>query len=524
MSAAPTGSGPVVAVRVDASDQIGGGHLMRCLALADALTVRGAQVRFVCSSVTGPLARRVLAAEHDLSRIDVPRDPVPAEGGLLPHDVQERDAAATVAACETSPDWFVVDHYRLDGTWQRAVATATAARVLVLDDLADRVHDGDLLVDQTAGRQSRDYAALVPARCTVLTGTRYALLRDEFARLRPRALVRRRQVGSTRRILVALGVTDLGGVTGAVVPQLLDAGDSVLDVVVGPAAPSLPALQELAAADPGVALHVDSHDMGELMLRADLAVGAAGTSSWERSCLGLPTVTLVLADNQRFVAQVLGEVGAAHIVDRVEDVGHRVRELLDDVPVLARMSAAAFALCDGRGADRVAEAVVGGASTTGPPTSLALSLRPARPRDSEQLWLWRNDPISRRTSKTLDPVVWSDHAAWFSRVLADESTTTYLVQEASDPVAVVRFGRADGAALVSINVSPHARGRGIGKRALALACEAYERARPGTPLVAEVRPDNVASLSIFRAVGFTQGRGHGTDFVRFSRPAGKPAD
>ena len=175
--------------------------------------------------------------------------------------------------------------------WPVADETALRApgrRIAVIDDLAERPRDCDLVLDPGYGRTAADYAGLARPGATILTGPRYALVRPQFAAARPAALARR-GAGPVRRALVSLGLTDVGAVTGQVVEVLAPhLGEVTLDVVLGRGAPSRERLEALAATDPRIVLHVEALDMARLIAAADLGVGAGGSSTWERCCLGLP--------------------------------------------------------------------------------------------------------------------------------------------------------------------------------------------------------------------------------------------
>jgi spore coat polysaccharide biosynthesis predicted glycosyltransferase SpsG len=197
----------------------------------------------------------------------------------------------------------------------------------------------------------------------LLLGPNHAPVRPAFPALREAALARRAAGGPVARILVSLGLTDVGGITGRVVDLLLPlTGDIALDVVLGSAGPSLPRLTALA--DPRLTLHVDTQDMPRLTLEADLAIGAGGSTSWERCILALPTLTLILADNQIAAATALAATGASPCLD-VADPGFdaaftaQVERLLADEALRASLSAASATVCDGGGAQRVAGAFLG---------------------------------------------------------------------------------------------------------------------------------------------------------------------
>jgi UDP-2,4-diacetamido-2,4,6-trideoxy-beta-L-altropyranose hydrolase len=312
-----------------AGPSVGGGHVMRSLTLARALEARGA----VCAFRATPEVAAVLDA--------------------FAPDQARADADETF-------DAVVFDSYALSADEHRAVAKGRPT--LVIDDLADRPLAADIVLDAGPARKADDYAGLVPAGAKLLLGPNYAPVRPAFPALREAALARRAQGGPVRRILVSLGLTDVGGITQQVVKALRFAvGGVTLDVVLGNAAPSLPALRALAAEDPRLVLHVDTQDMPRLVLEADLAIGAGGSTTWERCVLALPALTLILADNQIAAARALEAAGVSPCLDVREpgfEVAFRreVEALAGNARRLAELSAASATVCDGLGADRVAEA------------------------------------------------------------------------------------------------------------------------------------------------------------------------
>lgn len=491
-----------IAIRVDADPIIGGGHVMRCLSLADALRQRGAETLFVCAALPVALATRLKLHGHALCIIAGAtarrRDTAWHEAAVDEAD-QQQDAAAFVAAARPL-DWALVDHYLLGAPWQVAVRAA-AGRVMVIDDLANREHIAHLLLDQTLYREPGDYAPFITPHTNLLLGPRFALLQSNFAAERPAALARRRESRAVERILVSLGTSDVGAHTVPVVQAALGACDASIDVVLGSTAPSLARVAEMARAEPRLSLHVDTDEMAQLMRDADLAIGAAGTTSWERCCLGLPALTLVVAENQARTALALQTAGASIAIDSPAAVAGVLGDLVSDRTARLVMSAAAFAIGDGRGAARVA-AFLGGQATIAAGCT-DVSLRRARSQDSEPLWLWRNDPVTRAASVNQAAVTWPDHGCWFAATLGDPRRTLLIAELGSRPIAMVRFDReADGQRQeVSINVAPEFRSRGLGQITLALAC-AEQFKRNGGQIGARVNRGNRASQRLFENCGF----------------------
>ena len=474
---------------------------MRCLTLADVLKKRGARIAFACALIPDSLAARIEQSGHILHRIgpveELVDPPIEWDKSVVSPQAQREDARRTFAAADTV-DWVLMDHYRLDRSWLEAAAPDKLR--LVIDDLANRHHDCDILVDQTFGRREDDYGQLVPDDCRILTGGSYAMLRPEFRGERAGALSRREQPQPLRRILISLGLTDVDGITAAALAAVRAAGLSIdIDVVVGDGAPSLAVLKEVSRNDPRVHLHVDAPDMAGLIARADLAIGAAGTSSWERCCLGLPTIALILADNQRLVAGKLEETGAIIVADSPAIITPIVRALADGPDRRLSMVAAAAAITDGRGAERVADALTDRLHEFEP----ALSVRRATGEDSRMAWLWRNDYATRIASRTNAPLPWPDHQSWWSETLASLDRQVFITEADHIPVGIVRFDRQpDGSFEVSINLDPSARGTGLGGRVLAEACGLFISERGNVRLLATIHRSNAASRRIFEKVGF----------------------
>lgn len=358
---------PLVVFRADASLDIGTGHVMRCLTLAEALRARGATCRFVCRTHPGHLIDLVRQRGFKVALLPpatedaptaAPDNMPPAHAHWLGAD-WGTDAEQTRAALGGERvDWLVVDHYALDARWERRLRGA-CSRLMVIDDLADRPHDCDLLLDQNLGRGAADYAALVPGGCAVLTGPHYALLRPEFAALRPDSLARR-ESPQLKRLLITMGGVDKDNATGRVLDALRQCPlplDCQVTVVMGPHAPWLDHVREQAAELPWPAeVMTNVSDMAQLMVASDFAIGAAGSTSWERCCLGLPSILLVLADNQRGIARALERAGAAHMtdIDSIHrDLERFFREVGASETILKAASLAAGTITDGHGADLV---------------------------------------------------------------------------------------------------------------------------------------------------------------------------
>jgi UDP-2,4-diacetamido-2,4,6-trideoxy-beta-L-altropyranose hydrolase len=349
-----------IAIRVDASGQIGIGHFMRCLSLADVLKQNGVGIRFVSRHMPEHMRDMLVAKGYEFMLLNSnPSDDV---AGKLPHSSwlsssQAQDATDTIQALSgQSWDWLVVDHYALDTTWESAMRHEVG-KIMVIDDLADRLHDCDLLLDQNLyGELERRYNGLVPDHCVKLLGPRYALLRPEFAAARKSL---RHRDGQVRRILVFFGGSDLTNETGKTLAAIGSLGqlDLSMDVVAGVTNSHKEDVREHCASLPHAFFHSQVSTMADLMARSDLMIGAGGVTTWERCYLGVPSITVVIANNQYETIKAVAAAGATLYLGRNDEVSMEalataVKRLLGNPPLVREMG-------------RRALEVMGGASSMG---------------------------------------------------------------------------------------------------------------------------------------------------------------
>lgn len=351
----------LITFRVDASIHIGTGHVMRCITLADALSKKGADCQFICKLHEGHLIDFIRSKGYVVHALSLTKQTSDAFADQLAHSrwlgtSQQQDASGCLSILlAQKPSWLVVDHYALDVCWEQQLRPY-CGKLMVIDDLADRRHFCDILLDQTYDRDANDYTALVPADCQLLCGTQYALLRPEFAALRPYSMQRRVQA-QLRRLLITMGGVDKDNVTSQVLIALRASPlpfDCQITVVMGTTAPWLAQVQQLAKDMPwSTHVLIGVNDMAQLMADSDLAIGAAGATSWERCCLGLPTIILVLASNQQHVAQALKQADAARIIPRTQDIAsylpRLLKVMLQQPEVLKTLSQSAARIVDGQG-------------------------------------------------------------------------------------------------------------------------------------------------------------------------------
>lgn len=475
-------------VRVDASAEVGTGHVMRCLALAQAWQAQGGVAVFVSSSCPESLAARVEVEGMSISRVSAP-----AGSG--------DDLAATLAVAHAAgAKWVVVDGYVFGPEFAPTLGEENL-RVLEIDDCGpDRSWSSDWILNQNiyAGE------AMYPGRkgsTRLLLGPKYALLRREFWRLRGHRRVVRLEAS---RILVTLGGGDRHNVTGLVLESLagLIRGGMEVVAVTGAANPNHEELQILAA-KLGSRARVarDVQDMTDLYLWADVAITGGGSTCWETAFMGLASIILILAENQSGVARALDESGSAINAGRVGPMrwdifSGTIERLLADGPQREGMATSGQRLVDSHGSDRVVSAMLGN----------DFWLRPAQPADCEILWRWANDPMTRANSFSPDAIQWETHLAWFTTRLADPNSQILIASchLADQPVGFVRFDLNHDDATISIALAPEFRGKGLARGMISMASRRYLAGSSARRIHAYIRPENTASTKVFAGSGYSE--------------------
>ena len=352
--------------RADSSLEIGTGHIMRCLSLADALAKKGAQCLFLGRDLPGNIASLIAERGHELICLTAPSHRAEThQPGDLAHaswlgvswQEDARECAAHIKNLRSH--WLIIDHYGLDYRWQEIIKPF-AHKLMVIDDLADRKHLADVLLDQNLGRSAQDYAGLVPQDCELRIGPAYALLRPEFSQLRATSMARR-QHAPVQQVMISLGGIDKQNMAGRVLTALgqLELPEALIfNIVAGPTAPWLDELRKQAEGFiRPCKVYSGIKDMAHFMADMDFAIGACGTSSWERACLGLPTLGLILAENQIAGAKAMAQAGIALLLDDTdlaESLRTGLEKMLDQQSRL-QMAQQAASLTDGLGAPNLAE-------------------------------------------------------------------------------------------------------------------------------------------------------------------------
>ena len=516
-------------IRADASFEIGTGHLIRCLTLAKELRKKDARVVFVCREHPGHLCDMLASEGFETVRLPIEKkktggswkkpEKVIDSGELFHSDWLgtdwETDALQTEKALwKDAPwDWAVVDHYALDARWEKRLR-GICEHVMVIDDLADRIHDCDVLLDKNffAEPETR-YKELVPHDCVNLLGPKYALLRPEF---RIAGQFVRMRGNGIARILVYFGGGDTGDLTAMTLKAFssIELAHLLVDVVVGQHNPHIEKLQSQVDSRPGTRLFVQPEGFVELLLRADLCVGAAGGTTWERLCLDLPSIVVTMALNQEAPARELNKANCLCVLGKKEDitparielsVSEAIRRQNDArIPPKPRM-------VDGFGACRVSEVL-------SPSDRNFLTLRRVEKADEEILFHWANDPTVRKQSFKQDRISWEEHQRWFEEKIRSGETWIWILQtEEGLPVGQIRFEVDNGIADIGYSLDEFIRGRGWAKELIKLGIIAFKNRGRQEILQGRVKVRNTASCRTFRRLGFTE-RSRSADTLFFQLP------
>lgn len=338
----------IIFIRTDASLQIGSGHVMRCLTLADELRQCGANVIFICREHTGNLIDLISGKGYDVVRLQQPDTKYVPKPGDVAHAAWlgvslQQDAVDTIATMnKIHANWLIIDHYSIDSHWENLLRPYVD-KIMVIDDLADRPHNCDLLLDQNLYQEMEiRYDNLVSKACQKLLGPKYALLRAEFAAVRKNL---RQRDGQVRRLLVFFGGVDTTNETEKTLQALAEIIDRQfeVDVVVGSGNFHKAQIQYLCSIHKGFHYHCQVNNMADLMAAADLSIGGGGATTWERCFLGLPSITIVIAENQLEASLAIEMAGAAwnlgwHEDVNVSNIQAAINRVLDNPMMLREMS------------------------------------------------------------------------------------------------------------------------------------------------------------------------------------------
>ena len=468
-----------VVFRVDASSSIGTGHLMRCLSLAEALRDRGVETQFICRAHKGHLisllqkkAMPVTILPDTVNSIET----VDADYDAWLGSTQEEDAKQSIAALSgEKPDWLVIDHYGLDVEWEQQLRPHTN-KLMVIDDLANRRHDCDILLDQNYSSDGKSrYAELVNKACKQLLGPHYALLPHEYAIYRKIMSVRDGKVG---RVLVYFGGSDPNNMTGLALEALSspELCNLEVDVVIGPNNPHIKALEIQSRKRPRTTIYGSRPHLADLMVQADLAIGAGGTSTWERMCLGLPTLIISIAENQLPASISLAEARLIHYAGhyssiKINNLIQLFLNLIDDEKRLLELAIQNQVHVDGLGVLRLVEMIA-------PSDIKKIRLRPVSKDDLINYYNWEKNLEAVKVSSNTSYIDWENYQTWFAGKLQEIDSYLFVFELSGLPVGQIRFDRHEDENYIDYALDPIIQERGWASELVALGLNVFSQTKP----------------------------------------------
>lgn len=479
-----------IIIRVDASVWIGSGHVMRCLVIAEKLKTAGFEITFCCLPQKGDLISFIKNRNFNVISLSFPKleyTPISDKDytGWLRRSIDE-DVADFISHFE-STDIVITDHYAIGSEWQEQIRAHFNCKIVAIDDLV-RTHDADLIIDQTLGRKANEYNNL----SNVLTGSKYAILNPRFSELRPHSYYRCIDKSKVK-ILISMGAIDRFNLTLKVMKALSKKDNFLMTVLLGKSSPHFSDVVSYCTKHQKIK-HIEfTNDMAELMLGHDLAIGAPGTTSWERCCLGLPSILIPLAENQKDNCKALVNANAVIKVER-NDIEFKllpsVELLLNEYKEYHKNN---MNICDGLGVNRVAEAI----------TKLikhSVKLRRATSLDTELTYKWQSQPNIRKYFKNTNIPTYSEHSAWMESTIVSKDVELFIVSDGSNDVGSVRIDKEPNVttATISILIAPEYHGKGYAKLALGKIKCLF----PDYILKAFVHKDNKPSQYLFEKSGF----------------------
>ena len=475
---------------------------MRCLVLASMLKEQGHQVVFGCRPQKGDLIDFIRNKGFEVKELVVPSE------WLTPKNSADYEAwlqvpwkvdVASFVSTFDNADLVVVDHYGINAEWEEHCKTQLQCKLFAIDDLL-RSHHADMLLDQTLSRTPSDYVSTVK-EATVLAGCDFALLNPNFAQLRRQA-TQSRVVNPKLRVLVSMGGVDQPNATLKVLNSLSDIATNrpFVTVLLSPKAPNYNSVKAFCDNNSYWIKHIDFVDnMAELMLEHDIAIGAPGTTSWERACLGLPSIIVPLADNQKMVTEQLVKANAViqvNLPDIAHDLKAAYQALVHDWDSFRTTN---LSLCDGLGVFRVTQSI----NSLFNDRNNSILLRPASYANIRQVYDWQVLPETRKYALTPDVPKWEDHQKWMKAKLDVASDYFYMIESLSTGtnIGVIRLDKqANDGYLISIFIQPECFGKGYAKQALTNV----DQLHPDITIHATVMEANNASQHLFRSANYDQ--------------------
>tara|TARA_B100001287_G_scaffold62031_1_gene50126 strand:+ start:29469 stop:31043 length:1575 start_codon:yes stop_codon:yes gene_type:complete len=494
--------------RVDASIEIGSGHVMRCLSLANVLKNNSFMVEFICRNHDGNLINRIVEDGFRVHEIELAAENKTDD--KLEHSAwlgtsQKQDADDTIKVIKNDfVDWIVVDSYSLDEDWHKSVKPY-CKKLMVIDDLADRKYHCDILIDQTFGRENKDYFDRIPSYCQALLGSKYALLRPEFFDLREKSLAKRNH-HELQHLLINMGGIDAANITEKILDHLktckLDK-ELKITVVMGENAPHLELVREKAKElKQKTNVLVNVKNMAQIMTSADIAIGASGSASWERCCLGLPTIQIAISKNQEYLSFNLASKNIIKLINDINEISHLLENSKKWMNEVRSLSAE---ICDGLGTSRVFNKMTDETLlirgfdeielcnyTNLDQKNINLALEMRNHKDIRS-WMYNQNHISIE-----------EHLSFIEMLQTETKTRYFLVKQSGLVIGAINFLKIQYGNSVDFGIykNPFLKSKGLGKIIEAAASEYAFTELAVRNINLEVIAANIKAINFYKRCGF----------------------
>ena len=486
--------------RVDSSKIIGTGHLYRCINLANELRNNGGNIIFVSRNHKDNSNK--LVVDNGFKLISLPyrdfnvskNDCKTWVGASQKEDVKETLNALKNVRC----DLIIIDHYGINKKWETEIKKSFR-KIFVIDDLANREHNCDFLLDQNYRiNSSNRYTKLVPKKCKLLLGPNFALLNEAFSQKN-----KVKKFNKDKRLFIFMGGSDRKDFIKTITNILDDRLFSNLqtDIVVGKSFYDDMNRNLSVKTNSKIYFHPPQRHLADLMSKCDFAIGAGGVTNLERMCIGIPSIVISLAENQVEICKELSSLGLINYLGDLKTISLNVLKssivrMLENDAYLRKLSLKSQSIVDGYGAKRVSEIVM-------PSSNTVLKIRKSKKNDVFTYFKWANEPIVRKNSLNSSEIDLEDHFDWYNKRLANSNSELYIFEIKDLPIGQIRFEIKEKNAYINYSIDFAGRGRGLAHHILLKGILEFSSTNT-FPLIALVKSENIASIKSFVRLGFIE--------------------
>lgn len=500
-----------VIFRVDSSFEKGSGHVMRCKTLAKELSEKGVGVLFICNEAKGNI-NHLIEEDFKIKKIKTNNNLIEGNNATsiwkTKDQIEDANACVNIIRKLRGEIWVLVDNYSLDIAWETTLRRNLEMeehinyKMMVIDDLANRQHWTDYLLDQNYfGKITKvRYEGLVNRESVKLLGTDYALIRKEFKDIeRSKRIVIKK---SNINILCFFGGSDPYKLTTRTINALINLNikNIKVNVIVGTQNQEYNTLREKIKLLDNITLLKQVNTMARVMAQADLAIGSCGSTTWERAFMKLPSAIITFGEDQRQIAGALAEGGYIHLIGDQRTVSNRdimssIEHCLTNIEALK----SGEELVDGYGCQRISSLIAGIKTNE-------VKIKKAKKKDMHMLLNWANESEVRKNSKQKKKITEEEHKIWFIKGLRSSKRILLIAKNLEGcPVGQIRFDhdRVTNEVLIDISIDEIFRGKGLAYSILSKGIErVIEEWGLGIELTAYINKNNNKSYKTFEKYGF----------------------